>query len=345
MSERRRVNPLLSFGWRPTGEGGALAFCAYDPLSNRSLRLAPDELWLPGFLDGALDRGWTQAELAEAAARAGGGAAALERLWPLAFVAERDDEPQRAAALRPWEDYGCKLALEAYAASLAAPDEAGPEPFAPHEPAADAGAPAADDDAPALRALPLPRALPATPLDALLARRRTVRAFGGRALALDDLAFVLGHGLGSALGAPPAHLVCHLIVLRADGIAPGVYEYRPGAHALRPVRAGAAAALEAELIGLLAGQRYAAGSAVAVLLAGDLDRVVAERRHPAALRTWLIGLGALAQRLILLGQACGADSFLSAAIDEARARALTGSGPGVVPFHQVAFGYRAGAAD
>ena len=78
----------------------------------------------------------------------------------------------------------------------------------------------------------------------------------------------------------------------------------------------------------------------AVLLSGELDRLVAEQARPVAFASWLIAAGALAQRLLVTAQVLGVESFVSAAIDEARVRESTAgeSGRAVFPAHLVAFG-------
>jgi hypothetical protein len=196
-----------------------------------------------------------------------------------------------------------------------------------------------------VRGIPLPDAAeaPALDLSSALQRRRTCRRFGGQSLRLAALATILGQVRGRDGVAPalcPDHLVCHVFAMRVGGLTPGVYRHDPAGHRLALLRACDANALEEELVSILIGQPYVRGSAAAVLLSGELDRVVAEQARPAAFAAWLIGAGALAQRLLVTATALQVQSFVSAALDEAHVRESTAgeSGHAAFPAHLVAFG-------
>jgi hypothetical protein len=134
-----------------------------------------------------------------------------------------------------------------------------------------------------------------------------------------------------------------VLALRVDGVPSGVYRYARAPHRLELARAEGAGRLEQEMTEMLIGQTYVAGSAAGLLISGDLDALITARPHPSALRGWLVRVGMLAQRLILLGHAGGVQSFLSAAIlSEAASRCTAGAVSGaIVPVHQVVLGHEA----
>jgi SagB-type dehydrogenase family enzyme len=239
---------------------------------------------------------------------------------------------ERAAELNEdalvWERHGWKLALQYLIASCGEPRVSQAAAIEPRPPSAAAP----------LRPLPSARELPKLGIEATLQRRRTCREFSGAALELGTLATLLADATGSALR--PEQLTIHLLVMRVTGLEPGVYRYQPDAHALAQLRSASTEQIEAQLVRTLIGQPYAIGSSVAVLLSAGLDARIAARPADSTLRACLIEIGMLAQRLLLCGHAFELDSFLSAAILEHEARALTMGDidESMSPIHLVAFG-------
>jgi len=95
--------------------------------------------------------------------------------------------------------------------------------------------------------LPPPTAEGGLSLAATLARRRSVRRFSVVSIDLAELGQLLwaGQGITHAHGhrtAPSAGglypLECYAVAARVDGVAPGIYHYRPRDHSLNLVRLG-----------------------------------------------------------------------------------------------------------
>jgi hypothetical protein len=331
------VSPVLLFAWRHREDNRGLALTAHEPLSNRTFELDDDELWIFDLLSREGAEPCTYAALVEAACRRytlprDRAERTLSRLWSLAFIEDDDLPPGLRSGLSLWERHGCKLSLEYYASSAAHRSSV---PATVHRGERAEAEPVRSGAI----VLPTPDALPATPLDELLHRRRTCRQFDGRPLDRGTLSFVLAHAFEG--GNVPEYLTVHVLAMRVDGIPSGVYRYLRVPHGLELVRACGPERLEQQVVEMLIGQTYVIGSGAGLLMSGDLDALVARYAAPSALRTWLVRLGALAQRMILLGHARGVQSFLSAAIlDDAAARCTAGSvGGAIVPMHQVVFGH------
>jgi SagB-type dehydrogenase family enzyme len=137
-----------------------------------------------------------------------------------------------------------------------------------------------------------------------LARRRSVRTFGARALELAALSSILRY----AAGVPPelSHAVrTHLVTGEVTGLEPGVYEYDASARRLllrrrgELVAAAGRAALDQEVI---------AGAHTVFVL--TLDRRVLDREGPRGYRHAFIEAGLIGARLYLeaVGRGLGACS-------------------------------------
>lgn len=172
-------------------------------------------------------------------------------------------------------------------------------------------------------------------LQAALARRRSVRSYGPGPLALPDVAALLwaAQGITGAEGrrtAPSAGALYPLELLlaarRVTGLAPGVYRYRPGAHALERTldEPGAALARSA------GGQASLAGAPAVLAIVADPARTAAKYAGRTA-RYVAIEAGAAAQNVALQAAALGLGTVVVGAFaDEALARAL-GLGPALQP--------------
>jgi putative peptide maturation dehydrogenase len=170
----------------------------------------------------------------------------------------------------------------------------------------------------------------------VLLRRRTARSFDStRELSLEELAAVLRyvfgyHGYARLLGeittlkrtSPSAggfHPVeAYPILLRVEGVEPGLYHYNGRDHALERIAAldpGGARELAAELV---CGQTYFADAHVLVALAARFDRTFWKyRNHPKALAALLMDAAHLSQTLYLVCTEMGLGAFVTAAVNNA----------------------------
>jgi SagB-type dehydrogenase family enzyme len=177
---------------------------------------------------------------------------------------------------------------------------------------------------PGLRELALPSARHQgpLPLEAALHRRRSLRRYASSGLALADVSQVLwaaqgvtdgqGHRTAPSAGALyPLRL--YLLCAPLEGLASGVYLYRPETHRLAPVHAqdvrrdAAAAAL---------GQGWI-GEAPVVLAISVRGHVTAARYGARAERFIAMEVGAAAQNLLLQAEALRLGGTLVGAFDEA----------------------------
>jgi putative peptide maturation dehydrogenase len=170
------------------------------------------------------------------------------------------------------------------------------------------------------------------------------RVFGarGEAHAADDFDVVKKTSpSGGALHPTEAYL----IVQRVEGIAAGLYHYRPGEHALQrlpwegtPDELGAFARLA------VVGQQWFADAHVLVVLAPRFARNFWKYRdHAKAYRVCILDAGHLSQTLFLSATEQGLGAFITAAINEVdieQAFGLTGYVDG--PLAVCGFGIRAG---
>lgn len=207
--------------------------------------------------------------------------------------------------------------------------------------------------------LTLPRQ-PWQPLDDLLAQRVTCRNFDvARPLSLALLSRMLervfaaqgvsrqGEGVeflkkhtpsGGSLHATEAYL----LVQRVEGIASGLYHYRPTDHALRPLPAPAQP-LDEFARNVLAGQHWFAQAPVLVIYAPRIPRSHWKyRNHPKAYRALMLDVGHLSQTLYLSATDLGLGAFVTSAINEVQLEQALGLAPlAEGPFAVGGFGWRA----
>jgi SagB-type dehydrogenase family enzyme len=180
--------------------------------------------------------------------------------------------------------------------------------------------------APAGLALPAPRTLGPTALEAALAQRRSLRSFAATPLTVAEAGQLLwaAQGQTGAEGrrtAPSAGatypLVLYLVAGRVDGVAAGVYRYRPQGHSLVPVASGD---VLARVAAAARGQSWLARAPALVVVAAEPSRTAA-RYGARADRYVAIETGAAAQNLLLQATALGLGGTLVGAFDEAALRA------------------------
>lgn len=178
----------------------------------------------------------------------------------------------------------------------------------------------------------LPRA-PATPLDDLFDQRSTCRNFDSASdLPQAQFAHVLERVFGvrgqvhaaddfdvlkktSPSGGALHPTEAYLIVQRVEGIAPGLYHYRAGDHALQPLPSPEDLAHFAWIS--VAGQRWFSEAHVLVVLAPRFGRSFWKyRNHAKAYRVTILDVGHLSQTLLITATELGLGAFITAAINE-----------------------------
>ncbi|RNF83860.1 putative peptide maturation dehydrogenase [Montanilutibacter psychrotolerans] len=207
--------------------------------------------------------------------------------------------------------------------------------------------------------LPLPRSAP-NDFDRLLARRATCRNFDPlRPLPMalfaqmlqrvfaaqaevrvsDDLVF-LKKNVPSGGGLHP--MECYLIVQHVEGVAPGLYHYQAGEHALEPLPAPDRP-IRDFIMDMVAQQHWFADAHVLVVLSPRFDRTFWKYRHHAkGYRVVALEGGHLSQTLYLAATDAGLGAFITGAINEVQLEQAFG----LDPIHQGAlaicgFGWRA----
>jgi putative peptide maturation dehydrogenase len=180
----------------------------------------------------------------------------------------------------------------------------------------------------------LPPARP-TKIDELLARRATCRNFDtATALDLGCFSDVLKRVVGCSAeveivpgtkalkkanpsGGGLHPLEPYLLVQRVDGVAPGLYHYHSGEHALECVAVPEPAALSELARRCVAGQDFFADAHVLVILVARFRRTFWKyRNHPKAYRAIVLEAGHVSQNLYLTATEFGLGVFVTAAINE-----------------------------
>lgn len=154
----------------------------------------------------------------------------------------------------------------------------------------------------------------ALPFEAL--SRILLRTFGARGAlhAADDFDVVKKT---SPSGGALHPTECYLAVQRVDGLAPGLYHYHVGAHALEPMPTSAGFDLAGFARTAVAGQQWFADAPVLCVLAPRFGRNFWKyRNHPKAYRVCILDVGHLSQTLQLCATREGLGSFVTAAINE-----------------------------
>jgi putative peptide maturation dehydrogenase len=200
-------------------------------------------------------------------------------------------------------------------------------------------------DAQARVALP---AVPSSALAELMDARTTCRNYDPtRAVPLALFAGVL-HRVFAAHGeveaAPDTRVVkktspsggglhatgAYLVVRHVEGVAPGLYHYHAGDHALEALacEAADAGALHALAQRLVAGQHWFADAHVLVVLAPRFRRSFWKyRNHAKAYRALVLDAGHLSQTLYLTATEHGLGAFITSAVNEKEIERVLGLDP------------------
>lgn len=171
-------------------------------------------------------------------------------------------------------------------------------------------------------ALPSARRPGTVPLEAALHARRSLRRFAGAAPTLADVAQLLwaaqgvtdgqGHRTAPSAGALyPLRL--YLLCAPLEGLAAGVYLYRPETHRLAPLHA---ADVRRQAAAAVLGQAWI-GDAPLVLAFGVRVHVTAARYGARAERFVAMEVGAAVQNLLLQAETLRLGGTLVGAFDEA----------------------------
>lgn len=183
-----------------------------------------------------------------------------------------------------------------------------------------------DPSAPNVVALPLPRTdLPS--LDAALLARRTVRAFNGGPLTLEELSTCLHYaaavtgwvtipGRGrlplrtAPSGGARSPFETYVLVRDVSALAPGTYHFAAADQVLTKISAEVP-----DLAAVGGGQEWAADAACAVLLLANLDRVARKYNTGTSLLNIATEAGHVMQTLLVVAAALGVAPAASAALD------------------------------
>lgn len=191
--------------------------------------------------------------------------------------------------------------------------------------------------------LPVPRR---SGIDELLDRRVTCRNFERmRPLSSQVLSDVLHRVLGARAEVevvPGVHAYKkshpsggslhpfegYLIVRAVEGLAPGLYHYHAGQHALQPLEPCSPDAARALAVRAVAGQEFFADAAVALVLAPRFGRTFWKyRNHPKAYRAIVLEAGHISQNLYLAATEAGLGAYITAAINEVEIEQAFGLDP------------------
>lgn len=185
-------------------------------------------------------------------------------------------------------------------------------------------------------ALPAPDRAGGLPLEQALARRRSVRRYGARPLALAAVSQLLWaaqgtSGSGGRRTAPSAGalypLELQLVAIRVDGLATGVHRYLTATHALQSSTTETTAS---ELQRAAMGQQ-AVGAAAAVVVITAVESRTAGKYGARAGPYVAFEAGAAAQNLALQAAALGLGTVVIGGFDEAAVARLLRLPPGEQP--------------
>lgn len=176
--------------------------------------------------------------------------------------------------------------------------------------------------------LPAPRPEGGVSVEGALAGRRSVRSYSGEPLSLAEAAQLLWAAQGitgpdGKRAAPSAGALYPLEIYLAagavEGLAAGVYRYRPAHHDLVPVEPGDH---RAELAAAAGGQRWVRSAAAVLVVAAVYERTAVKYGRRAS-RYVHMEVGAAAENVYLQAGALGLGTVAVGAFDDgAVARAL-----------------------
>ena len=169
----------------------------------------------------------------------------------------------------------------------------------------------------------------AVSVEEALQQRRSVRTYSHASLGLEDVAQVLWAAQGvtrpSGYRTTPSAgalqpLVIYLVAGKVADLAPGVYRYEPGEHALVLTRKGD---LRGALAASALGQRPVQEAPAVVVIAADYERT-ARKYGTRAQRYVHMEAGHAAQNVYLQATARGLGTVLVGAFDDLKSREVLG---------------------
>jgi putative peptide maturation dehydrogenase len=185
-----------------------------------------------------------------------------------------------------------------------------------------------------------------SPLREVLAQRRTVRTFNADApVTLDEVATLLrwvwgahgttrlaGNDVGLRRTSPSGGsfhpIEVYPLVRNIEGLAPGLYHYLAGEHALELVAEHDRDSARAFLDDATAGQWFFAESGVAFVMTARFGRSFRKyRRHEKIYRAIFLDAGHLSQTFYLLCTELGLGPWITAALDESVVERALGLDP------------------
>ncbi len=177
--------------------------------------------------------------------------------------------------------------------------------------------------------LPAPRLRGPLSVEEALLTRRSVRDFRAGPITLEETAQLLWAAQGFTAAAPldrraaPSAgalypLEVTLVAGEVKGLAPGVYRYRPGRHALQAVGDGD---LRAELAAAALGQSWIAGAACVLVLAAVYRRTT-RKYGPRGERYVHIEVGHVGQNVYLQARALGLGTTMVGAFRDGAVRRM-----------------------
>jgi SagB-type dehydrogenase family enzyme len=182
------------------------------------------------------------------------------------------------------------------------------------------------------------------PLEEILRRRRTTRAFSPQPLSLPQVGGLLwaAQGVTSPEGyraAPSAGalypLEVHLAAGQVTGLAPGTYRYDPAANALREEAPGD---VRREIAEAALGQHWIAEAPIVVILSGVYARTNRKYGH-RGVRYVHMEVGHAGENLLLQAVALGLAAAVVGAFDDERLRNRLGLPDGEHPLAILPVGY------
>ena len=108
----------------------------------------------------------------------------------------------------------------------------------------------------------------------------------------------------------------YLIVQRVEGLAPGLYHYRPGDHAMQPPAGRRKTSASSRSTPSAARQWFADAHVLVVLAPRFARNFWKYRNHPKAYRVTILDVGHLSQTLFLSAIELGLGAYITAAINE-----------------------------
>ncbi|MDQ4026210.1 MAG: SagB family peptide dehydrogenase [Actinomycetota bacterium] len=199
------------------------------------------------------------------------------------------------------------------------------------------------------------RANPSDSLWDVLGRRRTVREFAREPITLEQLSTILRWtwGATTVVDDPPigTHLLktspsggarhpveVYALVLRVEGLDPGLYHYSVATNELELIRSGSFEALAVEIC---SGQPWVGNCAVVFFMTAVLERSMWKYDHSRAYRVVLMDAGHLGQTFHLVCTCLGLGPLTTAATQDRLLQEVLGiDGTREIPVYAAAVGPR-----